>query len=78
MLVIITGFKRIKNTILSDGDKIIVPNKPFGINVFGEVLNPISFQFKENLKVNDAILLAGGFNKLADKSSVYVIKSMEQ
>ena len=69
------GSKGSMNTILSNGDKIIVPNKPFGINVLGEVLNPISFQFKENLKVNDAILLAGGFQKLADKSSVYVIKS---
>ena len=69
------GSKGSMNTILSNGDKIIVPNKPFGISVLGEVLNPISFQFKENLKVNDAILLAGGFQKLADKSSVYVIKS---
>ncbi len=69
------GSKGSINTILSDGDKIIVPNKPFGINVFGEVLNPTSFQFQENLKVNDAIVLAGGYKKLADKSSVYVIKS---
>ena len=39
------------------------------------MLNPISFQYQKNLSTNKAIELAGGFSTLADKSSVYVIKS---
>jgi protein involved in polysaccharide export with SLBB domain len=61
------------NTILFDGDSIIVPKNPNTINVFGEVLNPISFEFKKNISVNSAIDNAGGFQQYADKRRVYII-----
>ena len=61
------------NTILFDGDSIIVPKNPNTINVFGEVLNPISFEFSKNISVNSAIKNAGGFKQYADKRRVYVI-----
>ena len=61
------------NTILFDGDSIIVPKNPNTINVFGEVLNPISFEFSKNISVNSAIENAGGFQQYADKRRVYVI-----
>ncbi|MFL2726086.1 MAG: SLBB domain-containing protein [Gammaproteobacteria bacterium] len=63
------------NTILFDGDTIIVPKNPNTINVFGEVLNPISFEFKEGISVNAAITNAGGYQKYADKKRIYVIRA---
>ncbi len=63
------------NTILLDGDTIIVPINPNVINVIGEVLNPIAFEFNKNVSVNSAIEKSGGFRDSADKRKVYVIKA---
>jgi protein involved in polysaccharide export with SLBB domain len=63
------------NTILIDGDSIIVPKTPNSITVFGEVFNPIAFEYSKNLRVNSAISLAGGFQKYADKRRVYIIRA---
>jgi len=62
-------------TTLLDGDVIFVPTKPNVINVLGEVLNPIAFEYKRNMSVTSAISNAGGFRDYADKGKVYVIKS---
>ncbi len=61
------------NTILFDGDSIIVPKNPYTINVFGEVLNPISFEFSKDISIKSAINNAGGYQQYADKRRVYVI-----
>jgi protein involved in polysaccharide export with SLBB domain len=63
------------NTILIDGDSIIVPKIPNSINVFGEVLNPLAFEYSQNLRVNTAINQAGGYQQYADKRRVYVIRA---
>ncbi len=63
------------STILFDGDIILVPKNPNTISVLGEVLNPIAFEYKENLSVKSAISQAGGFQQYADKRRVYVIKA---
>ncbi len=63
------------NTILFDGDSIIVPKNPNTINVLGEVLNPISFEFSSDTSVRSAIDNAGGYQKYADKRRVYVIRA---
>ena len=63
------------NTNLFDGDTLIVPKNPNAINVFGEVLNPIAFEFTEKITVKSAIDQAGGFQQFADKRRVYVIKA---
>jgi protein involved in polysaccharide export with SLBB domain len=62
-------------TVLFDGDSIIVPKNPNVINVFGEVLNPISFEFIKGLSVRNSIERAGGYKDYAHKSKVYVIKA---
>ena len=69
------GSKGANETILFNGDKIIIPRRPSTINVLGEVLNPTAFDFSNDLSVRKAIELAGGFQEYADKSKVYVIKS---
>jgi len=63
------------NTILLDGDSIFVPRNPNTINVLGEVLNPIAFEFNKRATVRSAINNAGGYQDYADKRKVYVIKA---
>jgi len=63
------------NTILFDGDTIIVPKNPNAINVLGEVLNPIAFEYSKKLTITSAINQAGGYQQYADKRRVYVIKA---
>ena len=61
------------STILFNGDSIYVPKNPNSINVVGEVLNPLAFEFSKNMKIESAIEMAGGYEKFADKRRVYVI-----
>lgn len=64
-----------REMILLEGDSIFVPKNPNVINVLGEVLNPTAFEFSNNLSLNNAIVMAGGYKEYADKKRVYVIKS---
>ena len=63
------------NTILFDGDIITVPKNPNAINVLGEVLNPIAFEYSKELTIRSAINQAGGYQQYADRRRVYVIKA---
>ena len=63
------------NTLLLDGDSIIVPKIPNAINVLGEVLNPSAFEFQKGMDVRDAIQYAGGYQDYADKRKIYIIKA---
>ena len=62
-------------TILLDGDSIIVPKSPNVINVLGEVLNPIAFEYNKRITIRSAIENSGGYQDYADKRKVYVIKA---
>lgn len=64
-----------KNTILLDGDRLFVPRNPNTINVLGEVLNPIAFEYSKDLTVRSAIDNSGGYQDYADKRKIYVIKA---
>jgi len=62
-------------TILLDGDSIFVPRNPNTINVLGEVLNPIAFEYSKRITLRSAIENSGGYKDYADKRKVYVIKA---
>jgi protein involved in polysaccharide export with SLBB domain len=62
-------------TILLDGDTVFVPRNPNTINVLGEVLNPIAFEYNKRTTVRSAIDNSGGYQDYADKRKVYVIKA---
>ena len=62
-----------RNTILFDGDQIIVPKNSNTINVIGAVFNPVAFEFTKKTSIISAIENAGGFKQYADKRRVYVI-----
>lgn len=63
------------STVLLDGDSIFIPKNPNAINVLGEVLNPIAFQYEKGIKVKDAINFSGGYKDYAARRKVYVIKA---
>ena len=65
----------IKNIYLDAGDSIFIPTRKTTLSVTGEVLNPTTVLFKENLSYQDYVNLAGGFSKNADKSSAFVIRA---
>lgn len=60
---------------LFDGDSIIIPKSSNVINIIGEVLNPIAFEYTERMSIESAIRRAGGYQTYADKRRVYVIKA---
>ncbi|MDA9212548.1 SLBB domain-containing protein [Gammaproteobacteria bacterium] len=62
-------------TVLLDGDSIFVPRNPNVINVLGEVLNPIAFEYNKRITIKSAIENSGGYQDYADKRKVYVIKA---
>ncbi len=62
-------------TILLDGDTLTVPRNPYAINVLGEVLNPIAYEYNKKETVRSAIEKSGGYQDYADKRKVYVIKA---
>tara|TARA_B100001741_G_scaffold307196_1_gene301702 strand:- start:5867 stop:8134 length:2268 start_codon:yes stop_codon:yes gene_type:complete len=62
-------------TILFDGDQIIIPRYPNTINVLGEVLNPVAFEYSNGLNIRKAIEFAGGYRESANKSQVYIIRA---
>ena len=63
-----------EDVILKRGDVISVPEKKNYITLIGQVVNPGSIIYYENLSVEDYIQLAGGFSWRAIESDVRVIK----
>ncbi len=61
------------NLVLKDQDTITIPSQMDTVTVFGEVFNPTSFVYNDDLDGEDYIKLASGFSQGADESSVYVI-----
>jgi protein involved in polysaccharide export with SLBB domain len=70
----------LKSVYLKPFDRVILYNKNVTeldndfVKVTGFVNNPGSFKLEQNMYVEDAILLAGGFSDLADQTVVYVNK----
>lgn len=61
------------NLVLKNQDTITVPSQIDTITVFGEVFNPTSFVYDDNMDADDYIELASGFSQGADEGRVYVI-----
>jgi protein involved in polysaccharide export with SLBB domain len=60
---------------LEDGDRLVIPQLPSQVSVFGTVFNEASFLYAPDKSVNDYLTLAGGPRKEADKSSIYVLRA---
>jgi len=67
--------KSIEKFLLEDGDELFVPKQIYTVSVIGEVLNPSSFIYKEDMTFKDLISLSGGYTQNSLKSATYVIRS---
>lgn len=67
--------KNTSNMILVNNDEIVIPYKSNTLSVFGEVLNPISFEYSDNINIRNAIENAGGTSQFSDTSRIYIIKA---
>ena len=60
---------------LEDGDRLVVPQRPGMVSVFGTVFNETSFLYRGDKSVSDYLSQAGGPRKEADKGSIYVLRA---
>jgi protein involved in polysaccharide export with SLBB domain len=60
---------------LEDGDRIVMPQLPSQVSVFGTVFNESSFLYAPDKNASDYLKLAGGPRKEADRSSMYVLRA---
>jgi len=60
---------------LEDGDRLMVPQRPGMVSVFGTVFNESSFLYRDDKNVSDYLAQAGGPRKEADKGSIYLLRA---
>lgn len=69
---------RLMSTQLLPNDKVVLYSKnvtedlTLSITVKGQVVKPGEYELQQNMLVEDAILAAGGFTEIANKSTVYI------
>lgn len=61
--------------IMENNDTIHIPARPVTVGVFGAVPTPASFAYRQGATIGDYITLAGGVQKLGDKSEIFVIRA---
>lgn len=61
--------------VLEDGDSITIPEIPSTVSVLGEVYDSSSMLYEEDRKASYFIEQVGGFNKTADRNSIYLIRA---
>jgi protein involved in polysaccharide export with SLBB domain len=59
---------------LEDGDRLVVPQRPTTVGVFGSVFNSGSYFLESNSRIRDMLKLAGGPTRGADTNSVFVVR----
>jgi polysaccharide export outer membrane protein len=67
--------KKVADTVLVDGDQLIVPKFNDTISVIGEVQRSASHSFNKRLDIDGYISLAAGFTARADRDNVYIVKA---
>jgi len=64
------------NPVLGEGDVVYIPKAPL-IYVYGAVKQAGAFTFRKQLRLLEALALAGGVNGFADKTDVTLIRRSE-
>ena len=62
-------------TVLFEGDTVVIPKISNVINIIGAVLNPLALEYSSEIRLESAINRAGGYQSYADKRRVYIIKA---
>jgi protein involved in polysaccharide export with SLBB domain len=60
---------------LEDGDRIVVPQRPAMVSVFGSVYNESAFVHRPQKTAFDYLAQAGGARKEADKDNMFVLRA---
>lgn len=72
---ILTDAGNILDPVLEDGDALFVPKRAYTVGVLGEVFQPGTLGFDEDINARDYIELAGGLTRFADLKRAYIIKA---
>ena len=67
------ALKKSLDTTLHDGDSIFIPRKTNNIHVLGEIRNPSTISFVENMTISDAIKFGGNYTEFADTNNIVVV-----
>jgi protein involved in polysaccharide export with SLBB domain len=60
---------------LEDGDRLVIPQRPSMVAVFGTVYNESAFLHRPDKSVSDYLAQAGGPRREADQKSIYVLRA---
>ncbi len=61
------------NVYLNDGDEIFIPSYTSNVYIFGEVGNPGSVLFKDDLTISEYINKSGGLTRLASSNYIFIV-----
>ena len=61
------------DTTLQDGDSIFIPRKTNNIHVLGEVRNPATISYFQNMTISEAINSSGSYNEFADTKNIIIV-----
>ena len=61
------------DTSLHDRDSIFIPRKTNNIHVLGEVRNPSTISYFQNMTISEAINASGSYTKFADTKNIIII-----
>jgi protein involved in polysaccharide export with SLBB domain len=61
--------------VVENNDSIYVPPQPVTVGVFGAVPSPASFEYVRGETIGNYLRRAGGFQKIADKSKIFVVRA---
>ena len=61
------------NVYLNDGDEIFIPSYTSNVFIFGEVGNPGSVLYKDDLTINEYINKSGGLTRLASSNYIFIV-----
>ena len=67
------ALKKNLDTTLHDGDSIFIPRKTNNIHILGEIRNPSTISYVENMTISDAINFGGNYTEFADTNNIVVV-----
>ena len=69
------GVDALPDIALQDNDRFVVPRIPSIVNVEGQVYNANAFLYVKGRRVKDYLRLAGGANRIGDRSREFVLRA---
>lgn len=61
--------------LVENNDNLVIPTRSLAVGVYGMVNSAADFRFRPGAKVRDYLVLAGGFNRMADRKHIFVVRA---